>query len=193
MIGKFGVLLGVLLSCASPAEAAVALNPHPYVRQVICDGTRGTAVRISRDRYVSANHVTTGVNCRIDGVPIHVLEADGDNDFSLLKAPPMTGSVKINCGGFKYGQYYHSYGYAWGLPTQWHTPLYLLSSNLGPFGMAILVGPAGTIIPGMSGGGVFNMAGEMVGLNNMYSPFFGHSISRPLSETSLCRSDSARP
>jgi hypothetical protein len=155
--------------CAAPA--AVAVEPHPYVRQVICMGGRGTAVRISRDRYVSVHHVTNMANCTIDGAPVEVVEGNGDLDFSVLKAPPMTGSVKINCEGFKYGEFYHSYGYARGDPFQWHTPLYLLSPNRGPWGMAILIGPEGTIIPGMSGGGVFNEAGELVGMNNMYWPY----------------------
>lgn len=184
LVACFGAVFACVLS--TPAQAELAAQPHPYVRQVICLEGRGTAVRISRDRYVSVNHVTSMNRCSIDGEPIEVLEADEAHDFSILKAPPMKGGVKINCAGFQWGEFYHSYGYAFGAPQQWHTPLYLIGMDNGPWGMAILTGPAGTIIPGMSGGGMFNMAGELVGMNNMYSPFFGHSVSRSLKDTSLC-------
>lgn len=186
MIRKVGCLLAALLSCAS-AKAEIAASPHPYVRQVICPTGRGSAVRISRDRYLSVHHVTKMPGCAIDGIPVEVVSVEPELDFSILKAPPMDGAVKIDCGGFRVGAYYHSYGYAFGNPAQWHTPLYLIGFN-GAFGLSVLTGPQGTIIPGMSGGGVFGVNGELVGMNNMYNPFWGHSLSRPLSETSLCRS-----
>jgi hypothetical protein len=190
LVACFGAVLSCVLS--TPAQAEIAANPHPYVRQVICLEGRGTAVRISRDRYLSVDHVTSMNRCSIDGVPIEVIEGNGDLDFSILKAPPMAGAVKIDCGGFQYGRFYHAFGYAFGAPQQWHTPLYLLSPDRGPFGMAILVGPGGTVIPGMSGGGLFDHeTGALVGMVNMYSPFFGHSISRSLQDTSICR-DSAQ-
>jgi hypothetical protein len=44
-----------------------------------------------------------------------------------------------------------------------------------------------TVIPGMSGGVVLNEAGEAVGVINMFTPFDQWSLSRSLSETSLCR------
>jgi hypothetical protein len=157
---------------------------HPMVKQLICAGGRGSAFRIGRTSFISVSHVTSLGPCTMDGVPITAVEEPGD--FAIVEADiPRISALRINCEGFKAGEYYWATGYARGLPWQL-TVRIKATGEFHPNGMAVLVGRQ-TVIPGMSGGAVRNSAGEVVGAINMFNPFFGISLSRELRDTSVCR------
>ncbi len=176
------------LSLAPSSEIATFVNYEP-VKLVRCAEGSGTAFRISDGRLLSVAHVTTMTGCKIDGKLITVLHSDGGQDFSIL-APMGKGSgFKVNCGGYKTGEFAYAVGYAKGIPIQRMqtlsaTEIRIDLNRLGP-AFSILTGAR--FIPGMSGGISMNRAGEAVGMVNAYSPWFPISFSRPLSDTILCK------
>lgn len=181
------------LSLAVPAYAWSATNhdpvtrladPYPQVRQVMClaSNRAGSAFRVSRNLMVSAAHVTRNKGCTIDGQPFTVLASDGDADWSIIYLPG-EGGAKINCEGFKPGQWYYAVGYAHAVP--WQTIVGLFSRfDHHVSGMALFSHMA---IPGQSGGAVFNLAGEIVGIVNARNEEYDISFSRALKDTPLCR------
>lgn len=178
-------LLAAALLVAAPVPVShIALTSYPAVRQVRCDEGRGSAVQVGSE-WISAAHVASLRNCSIDGHPMTVIEKDGDNDFARIalrtnrRAP-----APINCGGFIPGEYYWSVGYAHG---EWYqTAVRLRATGFRHVtGMQILIGEH-TVIPGMSGGAVFDSDGRVVGVVNAYNEFYGLSFSRALQDTSVC-------
>ena len=188
MIGK--LLLAATLALApapvAPSQYETRVDGNysniPAVKQVWCTGTAGTAV-VAEGRLISVAHVTDGAGCRVDGQLIHAVQDKG-LDFSVIDNIAVGLGFKINCEGFKEGEYYHAVGYANGLPFQRVLTLMGTGQNAGN-GMAILWGWP-NLIPGMSGGVMLNSRAEAVGMNNMYTPFHPISLSVALKDTSLC-------
>lgn len=169
-------LMGFLL--AAPANAEVTIDTSAVV-QVICKDSRGSAVKIDDDTYISVAHVTQAEGCEIQGVPIEVLQSDA-KDFSILRGPKSEVRASYTCSGFTSNREYLAVGYGGGWPVLMHQPL--RASGFKVFGEPYQMF-TGEVIPGMSGGAVFNKAGKVVGVVNMRFP----ARSLPLSETSLCK------
>jgi hypothetical protein len=188
MIGKpllAFVAAPFLASASLPAEPIfVAL---PEVVKVSCMQGSGTAFRIGNGSYASVDHVTSLTDCSIDGEPITVTYIDKARDFSTLRTSVYGAGLKINCGGFVDGELYLAVGHAHGGPQR---AIIVQASDEATRiaswnGFYTLVGDR--FIPGMSGGAVFNRAGEVVGTVNGYNRVVPLSYSTPLSETALCR------
>lgn len=180
--------LALVLVPASAAAPTVGLPQYADVVQVVCADAKGSAFRINDHQLLTAAHVSTNIACKIDGQPIVSREEDG-LDFAVLEMPGH-GGFKINCEGFKTGTYVFAVGFAGGNEWQTLTRHYVTYKDTGD-GMRVLLGfPA--VIPGMSGGPVFNEKGEVVGVVNRYSPGFPISYSRPLSDTSVCKRQARR-
>jgi hypothetical protein len=188
MIGKVGVLLGACSLAFVPAttkQDVEAFVQHPNVKQVVCLGGKGTAFRIGPDRFASVAHVTNNDTCSIDGKPISGVQ-ERSIDFSTIALPnDGQDGLKIDCGGFVPGQWYWATGYAYGAPFQTNIALYATYVKVN--GMRMFYGPR-TVIPGMSGGPIFNASGAVVGTVNAYHPLLGTSYSVELKDTELCRS-----
>lgn len=183
-------LVGALaLALFSPALVSTSAKPdythRPLIHRVDCDDSRGTAFRVGPTRFISVAHVTDGVNCTIDGHRFTHVDDPG-LDFSVIEVPTYRrgGAFRINCGGFKVGEYVFASGYAKGLP--WQQTVTLRATGQVIEGLRLLWG-APTVIPGMSGGPLMNAQGEVVGTVNRYSPWMPMSWSQPLSETSVCK------
>jgi hypothetical protein len=189
MTVKF-LLAAALAAMPVPASDADAMFVNlSAVHQVFCAEGRGTAFEAG-GRMISVNHVTSLSNCHIGSDPV-VPTPEGDLDFSTIALPAQ--GFRVNCEGFKNGEYYWAVGYADGNPIQRVTTLVGTGERDPGNGEALLLGDP-TVIPGMSGGPIFNSAGEVVGTVNMYSQIFPISLSRELKDTSLCQgSASARP
>lgn len=161
---------------------------HPYIHRVDCAGGRGTAVQFNQRRAISVDHVTSMADCRINGVPIKVIESDPRADFSIIEYEfPRRGGIRLSCAGFGHGRHYTAMGHAGGLPVQHAT------SGRFIFGLPrarpewVTLWTPTRFIRGMSGGAVFDTrTGSMVGTVNALSLGAPLSFSRSLSETSLC-------
>ena len=189
-------LVELLMAAASVAFPCFALSasthdpvtrvadPYPQVRQVMCMASNraGSAFRVSHNIMVSAAHVTRNKGCTIDGQSFTVLASDGEADWSIIYLPGGEGA-KINCEGFKPGQWYYAVGYAHAVPWQTIVGLFARFDH-HISGMALFNHMA---IPGQSGGAVFNLAGEIVGIVNARNEEYDISFSRALKDTPLCR------
>src|SRR5574338_1388419 len=164
------------LLLAQPPEYG-AVREYPLVHRVVCREALGTAFRIGPTRFLSVAHVTSNHDCRIDGDPIHIIEQDGHNDFSIIEAGrPKIGAIRIDCDGFRPGQWYWGIGNAAGLPVPTILAAYATIYREDE-GKRLLIGPT-QFIPGMSGGVVMNQAGEAVGTINsrdLGNPFYSYS------------------
>lgn len=180
------LLLATLpLALSGATKPATQLEPgqlYPQVHQIVCAEGKGTGFDSDRG-VLSVAHVTESNDCRIGGRPIFSLK-DKDSDFSVVLSERPHAGFKVNCEGFKGGEYYFAVGYARG--WKWQTMVMLMATTQTVGGQTLLLGPP-TVIPGMSGGPVLNAAGEVVGTVNRYSPIYPLSFSQPLSDTSVCK------
>jgi hypothetical protein len=175
----------VALALSAPAPLVTGPSEYyPQVKQVICDDSKGSAVLVEGGKYVTAAHVTDGVNCKIDGMPITATPEPG-LDFATIPAPASKQrGFRINCEGFKAGQWVHVVGYAKGWP--WQTMQLLLATyKKDTDGKRVIFGFP-TFIPGQSGG-LVAQDGAITGIVNSYIPGMPFSFSRELKDTSLCR------
>jgi len=188
MIAKTCLLAFAGLPVLVSAAPQAVFTTHPYIHQMVCDEGRGTAFQINGNTALSVDHVSRMTDCRINGIPAFVIENDRVGDFSVIRFRfNRPGGLRLSCEAFRHGETYSAIGYAHGERRQrvlnvvhW-SPLPKV-----PFrGWQTLSSPV-RFIPGMSGGPVFSMRGEVVGTVNAYSPIFPLSFSRSLSDTSLC-------
>jgi hypothetical protein len=188
MMVKSAVLAFAGALSLGASDAPVLTTSHPYVHQVICAGARGTAFQINSNTALTAAHVSSIGGCKINGMPVEVVETDPSGDFAILRYHwfPRSRGLRLSCEGYRNGQVYVGIGFAKGLPIQRALAgQYLTTLPKAKLEWATLFTPV-PFIPGMSGGPVFNGRGEVVGVVNAYSPFFPLSFSRSLSDTSLC-------
>lgn len=177
-LNKIFAALGAGFILASPTQASEAIDASPVV-QVVCDASAGSAVRIDSDVYITAVHVLQGKGCKVAGTPVEVLQA-GQHDFAIFRGPAGTGVAKYSCGGFDANVEYLAVGYGHAWPVLMYQPLRASAFKIAndPYQMF-----TGEVIPGMSGGAVFDAKGKVTGLVTMRWP----ARSIPLSETSLCK------
>lgn len=174
------------VSATQPPEALFV--DIPQVVQIMCDRSAGTGFRVGTHAIVSVDHVTSDPGCKVNGEPVKVTHADGAKDFSVSRSVTYAEGLKINCDGFVDGQLYLAVGHARGLPVQRAMVVQASdeATRLASWkGFYVLIGDR--FIPGMSGGPVFNKAGEVVGTVNGYSAIYPLSYARPLSETAICQ------
>lgn len=185
-------LAGALALAPSPGGLSredfgpVTLAANPYIAQVVCEGGRGTAFKIETGQWVTVQHVSANGGCTINGRRIYVTHADEDGDFAILDiGDPTTGGLRVNCGGFKDGEWYYGVGYGHNTLQSkavrysfWHTVL--------GGGKLFSVLDSNRFVPGMSGGPVLNSAGEVVGTVNAFGIEKRISFSRELRRTKLC-------
>jgi hypothetical protein len=175
-----------LLLVSAPEQTSLVFMNYPLVKKVSCNEGSGTAFRVGQNHWLSVAHVTGLHECKIDGQLITVTEQDGNNDFSRLDTPAgVPNGFKVNCEGYKPGQWYWGIGHAFGRPFQTAIAVYATYART-PNGQRVLIGEY-SFIPGMSGGPVLNSAGEVVGTVNAYVPGTGISISRELRDTAVCK------
>jgi hypothetical protein len=180
-----GVAPLIVSASPAPPETYRQIVHYPLVHQVLCLEGKGTAFRVGRTRFLSVAHVTTMHGCTIDGAPVIDNIEDRKSDSSEVDVPtPKLGGFKINCNGFRPGEWVWAVGYAYGLPIQTGIALYPTYLK-APDGKRILIGPY-NVIPGMSGGPILNSNGEVVGLVNAYLPGTPLSFSRELKDTAAC-------
>lgn len=172
-----------LLVPSSAATPTTGLPQYPQVRQVVCSEGKGTAF-LTDHGWLSVAHVTTLTHCQIDGQDIEG-NSEGDLDFSTVKVALPGKGLRINCGGFRPGHWYFAVGYAGGADWQTMTRQLAIYKQTED-GMRYLYGYP-TVIPGMSGGPIFNDEGEVVGTVNRYNRDYPFSYSRELKDTSVCR------
>jgi hypothetical protein len=170
---------------ALPEQDPITFIQYPLVHQVICLEGKGTAFRVGPRHFLSVAHVTGLHGCSVDGQPIAVTEQDKGRDFSQFDADlPSERKLEINCTGFVPGQWYWAAGYAEGAPFQTELAVYATFAK-DPSGKRVLIGPR-AVIPGMSGGPIFDASGKVVGTVNAYYAGTGISLSRELKDTSAC-------
>lgn len=178
MIAK---LAAVAALAVAPVSASVEVAHYPKVEQVICSNSRGTAFEAG-GKIISVAHVTTNPGCSINSVPIIASNSE-TQDFSIIAGKAR--GYRINCNGFRDGEMYWAVGYANGLAIQEVITL-VGTGEYASNGMAVLWGWP-TVIPGMSGGPVINLRGEVVGTINMYNRILPVSLSVALKDTPLCQ------
>lgn len=191
MIGKpfLALLAAPLMLSNSPPTPAPVFVDIPQIRQVLCDGVRGTAFRTGSHAYTTARHVAHNEGCTIDGEPIVVTWESEELDMAVLRTAVEGAPLKINCEGFKDGNGYVGIGFAKGWPIQQAVFVVFsaaMNEALPAWGkFKTLIGDR--YVPGQSGGPSFNKWGEAVGIVNGYNSAAPLSYSLPLSETPLCK------
>jgi hypothetical protein len=191
MIGKLAVALAApcLLSAAEPTQLAEPVYAAiPQVRQVLCANARGTAFRVGTGAYLTARHVSSGVNCTIDGEPIQVTWESVELDVAVLRTKVYGKPLPIDCSGYKDGEAYAGVGHARGLPVQ-RVVFVLFIADMDarlPRWMRFKTLFGERFIPGQSGGAVFGSSGAVVGIVNGYNRDIPLSYSTQLKDTPLC-------
>lgn len=182
--------LALVLSNSEPQAlgTTTAITFNHYIEKLSCDGGSGTGFKLADGRWVSANHVTSLGNCKLDGLPITVTGFDERQDWSTFTVPGdrRVGGLEADCSGYKDGQWVHGQGHARGLPVVTNVPVlfsrFMQSDN--PRDWAVLI--YNRFIPGMSGGPVLNNQGQPAGIVNAYAIFFPGSFSIALKDTPIC-------
>lgn len=169
------LLAVTLLSSAAPAPA-VRVNDSAIVR-VECTQSVGTAFRVSANKYVTAAHVVRGTKCRIDGKSVENVKMYPDDLATFTSEATAPGVVKLDCSGFVPEKHYLAVGHAFGNYFLTYEPLIA-----APFVQANQQTFVGEVIPGMSGGPVLNIRGEVVGIVSRRWP----ARSTQLKDTEVC-------
>jgi hypothetical protein len=154
----------------SPKEGAIV--------QVSCEDGKGTAFKITQDKYVTAKHVVVKGGCSVNGAPLTNIDLRDSKDIATFTGPFSQSWMPVSCKGFEPSKTYVATGYGLGLPQKMHMPW--ISTEYVLEGYRTFIGEG---IPGMSGGPVINRNGEVVGIVNMRWPTRG----RALSDSIICK------
>lgn len=180
-------LLAVPLSAPVIDFGPITPVSHPSVAQVVCEDGRGTAFKIESGQWLTARHVSANGGCTLNGRRVYQAHADQVGDFAIIDiGDSSTGGLKVDCGGFRDGEWYHGIGFGKGVQQSKSVRHSAFHSMLWGRSFAVLM--ANRFVPGMSGGPVLNSAGEVVGIANAYGIEQRISFSRELKRTKLCQS-----
>lgn len=187
--------LALALNPSGQASTSHTFVAHPFIEKITCrtiddgeiKGVSGTGFKLDTGQWVSVNHVTENMDCQLDDKPITVTYADEIGDFSIFTVDDnRRGGIKADCSGYQDRQWYFATGHARGDP--YPEVIAIMFSKLldlgSERGWATLVYNA--VIPGQSGGPVFNVKGEAAGTINAFNPWFPISYSRQLKDTPIC-------
>jgi len=191
------LLAGALVLVSNPALAALpypltradfgpdVFVDNPYVAQVTCERSLGTAFKIADGRWLTVHHVSSAGGCKVHGKPVYVVHTDAWGDFSIIDfGENQPGGLEVDCGGFHEGQWYWGIGYAWGWPTLQSRAVRHREDSwfLQPFNTLL----GARFVPGMSGGAVVDEQNRVVGTVNAYLLEKPGSLSRALKDTEIC-------
>lgn len=179
MVGllKNSALLLAVLLIPSSAQAEPYSPDRASIVQVLCSNGAGTAFKVSEDKYVTAKHVVTADDCRVNGELITDVDRSDPEDFASFKGPKSKHRLHVSCNGYFTQRTYMAIGYGFGWPVTMNMPW--ISTDIAIDGYQSFIGEG---IPGMSGGPVINRSGEVVGIVNMRWP----TRSRALRDTPIC-------
>lgn len=181
--------LSLVLSPSLEYTDAASFVADPYIEKISCGDGTGTGFKLSTGQWVSAHHVTSNGDCRVDGKPIQVLYYDEQKDYSIFAVPGdrRRGGLKADCSGFRHGEWYHGQGHARGLPVVTSVPVMFsrVMQSRHPREWALLI--YNRFIPGQSGGAVKSNSGQVAGIVNAYAIYFPGSFSIALKDTKICQ------
>jgi V8-like Glu-specific endopeptidase len=194
----FFLFAAAALGAAQPNTPGTAA-PSGYfinaglVREIFCtDGKdlySGTAWFAKDKTLVTAAHVVEHMKkCVIDRKPVTIEKLDHDADYAIIHADIKTDEVlSYTCEPFKKDETYLAVGYALGetLAVQKLRGSSIKDDQEQDFkDESFLVGNS---FEGMSGGPIFNMNGQVVGIvNGGDTEGRANALSRPLTDTVLC-------
>ncbi len=179
------------------------------IRHITCGDGTGTGSIIQADTVLTAAHVVDeNVTCidTMSGAIGTVVAKDDASDLALLKFPVKSlpeRFIRMSCEGFRAGQTYYSYGWMFGqefvvqrlIGTGYIAPLIYTHDGKALANIQIV---QGVIIPGMSGGPIVDIDGNMVGTNQV-TDWDGVTNmgelggSRSISETNFCKKPEPAP
>jgi hypothetical protein len=181
--------LALLSTPAIPQTAAQVFIPAATVPLVDCTYSAGSAFRIGPHLLLSVNHVTSGLQCKIDGQYIRIEYKSRKSDFTELSDDRSGPWLRVDCGGFVAGREYLAIGHARGIEPL--TTVKLTGTGYHDGNMARLVGIF-TAQPGQSGGPIIDAeTGAVVGTVNAANWEHGATFSVELKGTPVCGGDLA--
>lgn len=173
-LAALALLWGTL---AAPATSTPRFDARAVVF-VDCGIKSGSAVKVGKDKYITAAHVVASpLPCFVDGVRITEVKV-GVTDYATFTGPASDVKAKISCRDYVGGDEYLAIGYAFGDPFLNFEPWLASYFSVGDKQMFI-----GEAIPGMSGGAVLDRNARVVGIVNQRYP--ARSIT--LKDTSVCK------
>jgi hypothetical protein len=170
--------LGALLLSPPPERPAIS-RPSPYFMDtstlafVVCGDFVGSAVYLGSGRYLTAAHVVTdektgkALSCAIAGQSVTIQAINLKIDYALIKAahyPPFHAT--ISCERLRAGQIYFAAGFAGGNPWPVVTRLRATGEHERQGEGVGTADVNGSIVSGMSGGGVFDSDGLTHAIND---------------------------
>ena len=189
MIVKPALAGALVLASLPPLEWPVTIyTQHPFIERMECGTATGTGFKLSNGLWVTANHVTSGRGCFVDGKPVTVIYSNRETDLAVFVVDDdRAGGIEVNCEGFRDRAWYFGEGHGRGDPNPQivavrYSALFTAFNN-GPWGIL----EVNRFVPGMSGGPVLSQDGRAVGVVNAYGTVQKISFSMPLKDTPLCR------
>lgn len=193
LIGAISLAFNPLFGASSVVPPSGYFIDLDLVQRIECkqgtDTYSGTGWFYKDQSLVTAAHVVEGMNsCTIQGKTVTVTKLDHDADYALLTVESHPSEVlSFTCEPFHKDAKYFAVGYALGedfVVQPLRGSIENSDDESGFRGESLLVGKS---FAGMSGGPIFNEAGQVVGLVNGGDKEGRSSVvSRSLVDTTLC-------
>lgn len=196
------LLAALALSVQAPMPGVTGGTPPSgyfintdLVQQIVCPSPDGKGEYLGTSWFakdgtmVTAAHVVEGMkHCTVRGKEITVTKLDHEADYAIFTVDIHPEEVlSYTCEAFKKDEQYLAVGYALGQdkvvqPMRASSEIDTDEQDFS--GEAFLVGKS---YEGMSGGPIFNMQGQVVGIvNGGDGEGRAQALSRSLTETALC-------